>query len=128
MHFYISIQIVHRKKDDPPPQRKSSAGARKLLTNESMQFTTGGDTYQITNPIPKISTYIRRKSESYLARHSRSEERRSQLSANEGRLPSQNHPTETTNQAQVHMEEGKEVDHNQEGLQENAVKNKGELL
>ena len=65
LYFYL---IVHRKKDDPPPKRKSSAAVRKIPTNGNVQSPNSGEGLQISNPIPKISAYLRRKSESYLSR------------------------------------------------------------
>jgi hypothetical protein len=64
----ILILIVQRKKNDPLPKRKSSAGVKKISTNDNVQSASNGEVLPISNPIPKISAYLRHKSESYISR------------------------------------------------------------
>ncbi|CAF0966647.1 unnamed protein product [Adineta steineri] len=113
---------IHRKKDDPPPKRKSSLSSRKMLTNDNVLPPSGRDnTYQPSNPIPKISTYIRRKSESYLGRCRRL--------SDENRLPTNNN---TTNTPKIRAERIREDDHYtdvpENVKQSDVAKTNGELL
>jgi hypothetical protein len=93
----MDLFLEQRKKDDPPPppplsRRKSSLSGRKLSisgrknapattdgANDNSQANSGGggETLQVPNLIPKLSAYLRRKSESYLSRR-RSDDYRTQ--------------------------------------------------
>jgi len=78
-----------RKRDDPPPntRRISSAGARRTsgaATATNQPTTTAPvESLQVPNPLPKISAYLRRKSESYLSRR-RSDDFRTTHDPSEG--------------------------------------------
>ncbi|UJR31489.1 hypothetical protein I4U23_018978 [Adineta vaga] len=110
---------LHRKKDDPPIRRKSSVATRKILTSENVQFTSGGDTYQVANPIPRISTYLRRKSESYLVRSRRNNESRSLSRTNDRYVTVPNKPNVTTAVPRIHIEEANNEDQNEKQPFEN---------
>jgi hypothetical protein len=71
---------------------------------------------QVTKPFPKISDYLRRKSESYLNRR-RSEDNRNQRQAYKTRISPENNPITTT--------EMKEEDNNP---RKDLLKTEGELL
>ena len=82
--FFISLvsYLGERKKDDPPPRRKSSVNFRSSSATASNTDNRGAgglttDSLQVPNPLPKISDYIRRKSENYFIRR-RSDDPRSQ--------------------------------------------------
>jgi len=80
--IYISC-LEQRKKDDPPPKRQSSAAVRKISSAATTDSQTTredrnrSEGIQLANPLPIISAYLRRKSESYASRR-RSDEYRSQ--------------------------------------------------
>jgi len=93
-----------------------------MPTDDHIQSTNVTDGLQLANPIPKISAYIRRKSESYLARR-RSDDYQNQLHSNENRLSTYYNPSEGI----------KEEDNKEKVLEENlsqydSVKRTGELL
>ena len=92
-----------------------------MQTNGNVQMTNGDDIRQISNPIPKLSAYIRRKSESYISRR-RSDEYRNQSQSNEKQSSAK-----TT--AQVHPKDIKEEDAQlrENNSQHDLLKN-GELL
>lgn len=57
---------VHRKKNDPPPSKPKSFltnGPQTISVNDNDQISK-----RYINPLPKVSAYFRRKSESYLNR------------------------------------------------------------
>ncbi|CAF0951122.1 unnamed protein product [Adineta steineri] len=77
---YAKIALEkQRKKDDPPPaprrssisgRKKSSltAGDARTSNPATEESTSRTDSLTVSNPIPKISSYIRRKSDSYFNR------------------------------------------------------------
>jgi len=108
--IYISC-LEQRKKDDPPPKRQSSATVRKISSAATTDSQTTredrnrSEGIQLANPLPIISAYIRRKSESYASRR-RSDEYRSQRQqvreeSPEIRSYSQRTPSTTV---QIHIE------------------------
>jgi hypothetical protein len=95
--FYLFTHwLVHRKKDDPPSKRKSLALVSQVQTRVSS--TSNSSTRQLLNPIPKISAYIRHKSESYFTRH-RSNDYPYECQSNRIRSSIQQH-LQTTTQGQ----------------------------
>ncbi len=90
-----------------------------MPTNGNVQMTNDDDNRQISNPIPKLSAYLRRKSESYLSRR-RSDEYRNQR---------QSSPKTTANLSHVHPKDIKEEDAQlrENNSQHDLLKN-GELL
>ncbi|CAF1145238.1 unnamed protein product [Adineta ricciae] len=114
---------LHRKKDDPPAKRTSSAAARKVLTSEHVQITNGDNTYQIPNPIPRISTYLRRKSESHLGRRRQSAENRTSSRSKERRSVALTKPMPKSIVPQVHIE-----DENQQQQQQRENVNHDDLV
>lgn len=69
------IFIGNRKKNDPLPKRKSSVGVRKISPNDNVQPANGNGNIQTSNPIPRISAYLRCKSESYINRRRSADQR-----------------------------------------------------
>lgn len=119
---YAKIALEkQRKKDDPPPRRQSSLTNKQTATSSNTTNTSANgstiDSLQVPNPIPKISAYIRRKSESYLSRR-RSDDYRSQrhhdLSDGRTHAPRYQHTT-----AQVHIAPLKEEQETTAGLRQN---------
>jgi len=76
------LLIVHQKKDNPLPEHKSSYSVQKVPIDNNVQSRSRGEGFQISNPIPKISAYLRRKSESYLNRRRSDDYRPSSSSQN----------------------------------------------
>jgi hypothetical protein len=61
-----------------------------VLTNDNPESSKERESFQNVNPIPKISAYLRRKSESYLSRHRTDEQRSSpRLASGHRQLQSQ---------------------------------------
>ncbi len=109
--IYI-LCLEQRKKDDPPPpKRQSSAAARKhssAATTDSQptrEDRNHSEGRQVTNPLPIISAYLRRKSESYASRRRSDEYRNQRQQAREElseiRSNSQRTPSTTV---QIHIE------------------------
>jgi len=93
-----------------------------MPTDDHIESTNVTDSLQLANPIPKISAYIRRKSESYLARR-RSDDYQNQLPLNENRLSTYYNPSEG-----IKEEDNKEKVLEENLTQHDSVKHTGELL
>lgn len=126
-----------RKKDDPPPTRRlSSINNRRTTTGEetaAIVSTTGPEkTNETRLGVPKISDYLRRKSESYLNRR-RSDDYRVQYNQNEQTVI-QNNPVgrQQVRPAPAHIETVQEENETR-SLHENLsrpdfMKDKGDFL
>lgn len=125
-----SLNIEQRKKDDPPPRRISSAAARRIssaaTTNSNNTNQAPGDntnrieSLQVPNPLPKISAYLRRKSESYLNRRRSDDYRSARNQAHEdiAELPSETPRTQMA-PPKIHIAPVQEETESQRVLRQN---------
>ena len=102
--------LVHRKQNDPQPKRKPLA-----ITNGQSSNASGNDGHTVHNPLPRISAFLRRKSESYLSRR-RSDESHF------------NRQSITTDSSLIHPKEIKEEERRDQMTHCDLVKTKPEFL
>jgi hypothetical protein len=130
--IYISC-LEQRKKDDPPPKRQSSAAARKISSAATTDSQTTredrnrSEGIQLANPLPIISAYLRRKSESYASRRRSDEYRNQRQQAREelSEIGSHSQRTPSTT-VQIHIEPVPEEIETRPGLR--PISSRRELL
>ncbi|CAF0975492.1 unnamed protein product [Adineta ricciae] len=121
----IALEKQRRKDDPPPPKRQSTAATRKAPPATTIEVAdtanrSVGESLQVPNPIPRLSAYLRRKSESYLSRR-RSDDYRSTQSRQRdevSELPSRL-PRGQAGAPQIHIAPVQEENENQRGLRSN---------
>ncbi|UJR15187.1 hypothetical protein I4U23_002148 [Adineta vaga] len=124
---YAKIALEkQRKKDDPPPppKRTSIVGSRKYPAATTTDAATGnqssGDTLLVPNPIPRLSAYLRRKSESYVNRRRSDDYRSARTTARDETSETRPRPPRNPAAApQIHIQTVQEENETKRGLRQN---------